>query len=412
MLLFQVRLKYMKLLSFLMLLNCGFCFSQTEKDSVNCKSLNPVYYANTTSTHPFGIYISRINNNYQVKSSKKVSLAVSISNGNVWLPYVKAYKPLNEDDKQAMRNLNWHERALNFDTINTPSRTMEFQADGIIRFYQVKLDIPLPGSQELRINTRMFSLDPGNSPYASLTSDKFIEWFHSNVSGGEDPFARKAYGFNQAKIRYSDINGKTFEVNNGDFIFSGIDLTYYYYPHFKLLENRKIYTNFGAQLGFNLNALNPGFDVGFNPSITKMFDLNHRNQIRFGISLGALRHNVFQSGEHVQLSNNFLLLSSEFLLAYVIQLKNDSYFSVATTYNIQNRYNKRSDFEDMVLTGKRIKSHWHYAVSHLYRTITANNFMLTYSRGAFAFSVYAREDLLVDNAPDVQTGIGVQMSFK
>lgn len=412
MLLLKVELDHMKLLALILFLNCSFCFSQTVKDSMNYKSSNPVYYANTLSTHPFGIYISRINNNFQVKSSKKVSLAISVSNGNVWLPYVKAYKPLNEADKQAMSSLGWHERALNFDTINTPSKTIEFQADGIIRFYQVKLDIPLPGNQELKINTRMFSLDPGNSPYASLTSDKFIEWFHSNVSGGEDPFARKAYGFNQAKISYTDINGKTLKVDNGDFIFSGIDLSYYYYPHFKNLERRKIYTNFGSQLGINLNSINPGFDIGFNPSVIKMFELNNRNQIRFGISLGALRHNVFQSGEHVQLSNNYLLLSSEFLLAYVVQLKNDSYFSIATTYYIQNSYNKRSDFDDMVLTGKRIKSHWHYAVSHLYRTITANNFLLTYSKGAFAFSVYAREDLLVDNAPDVQTGIGVQLSFK
>jgi len=320
--------------------------------------------------------------------------------------------PLTEADKSAMRNIGWHERAYNYDTINTPSKTIGSLADGIIRLYQIKIVIPLSANQELKINTRMFSLDPGNSPYASLTSDKFIEWFHSNISGGEDPFARKAYGFNQAKISYTDKNGRTFNVDNGDFIFSGIDLSYSLYPNFKPLENRNIYTNFGLQLGININSINPGLDFGFNPSIIKKINFKHGNELRFGVSLGALRHSVFQPGDHVQLSNNMFLLSSEFLLGYVIPFKNSSYFSIATTYYIQNSYNKRSDFDDMVLVGKRIKSHWHYAVSHLYRTITANNLILTYSKGVFAISVYAREDLLVDNAPDVQTGVGIQMSFK
>ncbi len=402
----------MRFMVLILLLKCGICFSQTGKDSLNKINLNPVFYANTLATHPFGIFISRINSNFQVKSSPRISVAINISNGNVWLPYVKAYLPLNEADKSAMRNIGWHERAYNYDTINTPSKTIESLADGIIRLYQIKLVIPLSANQELKINTRMFSLDPGNSPYASLTSDKFIEWFHSNISGGEDPFARKAYGFNQAKISYTDKNGRTFNVDNGDFIFSGIDLSYYRYPHFKLLENRNIYTNFGLQLGININSINPGLDFGFNPSIIKKINFKHGNELRFGVSLGALRHSVFQSGDHVQLSNNLFLLSSEFLLGYVMPFKNSSYFSIATTYYIQNSYNKRSDFDDMVLVGKRIKSHWHYAVSHLYRTITANNLILSYSKGAFAISVYAREDLLVDNAPDVQTGIGMQMSFK
>lgn len=402
----------MKYLLFILILNCSICFSQIEIDSVKYINTDASFYTNTLSTHPFGIFISRINHNFQIKPINKVSIAINISSGNVWLPYVKAYIPLYESDKEAMRQLIWHQREGNFDVVQTPSINRELYADGIIRLYQIKFNIPLPGNNELKLSSRMFSLDPGNLPYSSLTSDRLIEWFHSNISGGEDPFARKAYGFNHAGIRYTDENGKTFEVGKGDFLFTGIDLSYYYYPNSKFLEKNNFYTNFGLQLGINVSTINPSMDIGFNPSIIKKINLNERNEIRVGASLGVLRQKLLQFGESVQLSNKKYLLSSEFLLDYVLKFKNMSYISIASTYYIQDSYNKKIDYQYIVLSGDRISTHWSYAISHLYRAITANSLIITYAKGIFALSVYLREDILCDNAPDIQTGIGLQMSFK
>ena len=109
----------MKYLLLLLFLPCSFCFSQKVNDSVDYENTFAAYHANTISTHPFGIFMSRISPDFQLKPSKKISVSFTISSGNVWLPYVKAYVPINEADRDAMRKFIWHEREGNFD-FSTP----------------------------------------------------------------------------------------------------------------------------------------------------------------------------------------------------------------------------------------------------------------------------------------------------
>ena len=251
-----------------LLLYTNTCFSQTVKDSADNNS-HSVFYGNRLSTHPFGILTSRTNHNFQTAPAKKISLAINMSSGNVWLPYVKAYQPLNEEDKIVMRSYLWHQRESRFDPTNKPNKSIELHADGVIRLYQVNLNIPLPEKHDLNIYTRAFSLDKGKVPFSLLTSDQFIEWFHSNISGGEDPFARKVYGLDNILIYYKDENGKLLEINKGGLTLSGIDLSYNYYPVLKGLRKKKIYTNLGLQLGGNVSNFNPSLDFGFNSSIVK-----------------------------------------------------------------------------------------------------------------------------------------------
>ena len=394
----------------LLFLPVSFCFAQQATDSLEYENTLASFHAATMSTHPFGIFISRISPDFQLKPSKKVSVSFTISNGNVWLPYVKAYIPVNESDRDAMRKFIWHEREGNFD-FNTPSRTMDMEADGTIRLYLLKLNIPVARKSELRIGTRMFSLDAGDLPYSSLTSDQFIEWFHSHISGGEDPFARKVYGYNQVGIRYTDQDGNVFSMRGNEFLFTGFDVSYYYYPDFYALQRLKLYTSMGFQLGVNVNKVNPSADVGLNPSLIRRFILGRQNEIHLGIGLGLLKQQVIRFGEGVQLSDNSFLFSSEFMLKYILRLRDSKSLSVATNYWVQNAYNKHHEFDYMVLTGQRISTHWNYAVSHLYRPITANSLIISYTKADFTISVYFREDLLVDNAPDIQTGVGVQVKF-
>jgi hypothetical protein len=401
----------MRLCLIILFFKWGVCFSQTSADSIKYHT-DPSIFINRVSTHPFGIFISRINHNFQTAPARKTSLIFNISNGNVWLPYVKAYFPLSEADRNAMRKFVWHEREGNFNKENTPSQTMEFHADGIIRLYQLKLNIPLSVKQEMSFSARAFSVDPGKVPYSLLTSDQFIEWYHSNLSRFEDPFARKVYGYNKVKIQYTDKKGKELQLKNGDFIFSGFEISYYYYPAFKKLEKNKIYTNLGLQLGVNTTSINPSADLGLDGSVIKQFNLVSGKQVHFGISAAALHQKLASFGQGVQLSNNKYLISTEMLLDYILPLKHKSYVSFTTTYFIQSSYNKKSERDYYVLTGDRISTHWHYSISHLYRALTANYFIITLSKGDFTYSVYAREDLLVDNAPDVQTGIGFKMNFR
>ncbi len=220
---------------------------------------------------------------------KRLALTFELSNGNVWEPYIKSYQPINQSDRDYISQYVWHEREYYFNQLSPPSKTMEFQADGIIRTYRLNINIPLKGNQQLKIGSRMFSLDPGNTPYSLLTSDQFIEWFHTHVKGGNDPFARKIYGYDKAKIRYTDINGKQMQVDNGDFLFSGLEFTYTWFPQLKPLIRHKVFTNVSLQLGTNLTKVNPSVDLGLNTTLIKKFSLPFRFEVNIGSSMGALR---------------------------------------------------------------------------------------------------------------------------
>lgn len=394
-----------KVLLLIILFHCYGCYSQTHMDTISNSFSQPIFQQNRLSCHPLGIFISRINHNFQSMPAKISSVSFSIANGNVWLPYVKAYYPINENDISKMSKFVWHEREGNYNKDQTPAKTMEFESDGIMRYYQLKLNFPIKDKYDFSVSMRSFSLDEGNIPYSTLTSDQFIEWFHSNISGGEDPFARKIYGYNKAGIQYTDKNGKTFEVNTNDFLLTGFEFSSYYYPDIRVLNQLNIHANLGLQLGVNTTKVNPSTDLGLNVTFIKQFDFNFGGKIHFGNSCGLLRQKIIRFGQGVEISNNNTLFSTEILLDFMLPLKHNGCFSLATTYFIQNSFNKRADRKYMVLTGERISSHWHYSISHLYRVLTSNYFIATYSKRRVAFSVYAREDLLVDNAPDVQTGI-------
>jgi len=359
------------------------------------------------STHPVGVFFSRLNHNFQLESSKKINIAFNLSNGNVWLPDVKAYIPELVEDKNKMKNILWHEREHYFNT-SSSARFIELHADGVIRFYQVKLEVPVSKNQEIKINMRAFSLDAGNFPYSTLTSDRFIEWVHSNISGGEDPFARRKYGFNKANILYTDFHGKSFHLESGDFIFSGIELTYYYYPKFKYLLKRNMFLNFGLLNGVNTSIINPSIDLGISASMNKKSKFSKGRNLQFGLSFGFLKPKLFMLTNGVELINAKYLLSTEGLFNYQKCLSKNRSFSIGLTYFIQSPYNQVDDYESMVLTGNRFSSHWHYAISHLYRMTLHNTFFLSYAVRKVSLSVYLREDSLVDNAPDVQAGFGIR----
>ena len=360
--------------------------------------------------------MSRINTNFQLKADKNLSVTANISSGNIWLPKVKSDTPINESDRNEVSKLKWYNRYGMIAFLhNPPTKTTKFEADGVIRLYQIQLNLPLSDQHEIKVNSRMFSLDGGKIPTSIVTNDQLIEWFHSNVAGGDNPFARKAFEYDQAKIRYSDENGKTFQINSGDFIFSGIDLSYYYYPQFKYLEESSVCANFGVQVGANLNDINPSFDLGLTVTIIKSIHLKRERRFNVGLSVGAMRMQVLEYDVAVQLITRRNLVNSEFLLEYLKHYKNKSSLSFGmswVTRVTQNSFSKKSDFENIILAGERSASHWHLALFRLYDIRTSYNFMISYAKGNFAYSTYFREDVTVNNAPDAQGGIGVKYYFK
>lgn len=203
----------------------------------------------------------------------KYVFTFNVSNGNVWLPYLEAYKPIDESDRQLMSEMIWYHRLNEFDPENSPNEFISFHADGVYRVYQLRLDIPLRNNQDLQFNLRAFSFDRGRFPFSTWTSDKFIEDFHTNVYGGDDPFARRVYGFDKAELSYMDENGNSLQLAEGDFMIPGLDVSYHFYPRIPALKRRNIYTNIGFQLGGNISRINPTMDLAYVITGVKKIDL-------------------------------------------------------------------------------------------------------------------------------------------
>lgn len=407
-------MKYYLLFFIFLIMNC-FSTAQSNKDDFwneELENSSDVIKPNTLSTHPFGIYISRLNHNFNVRNTDKYSFSVEVSSGNVVLPYVKSYELTDPNDRENSKNLPWHVREFAFDLNKVPSKIKEFEADGVIRSYRFNFTLPLTVNHELNFSLRANSLDRGKYPYSIFTSDESIEWFHRNIAGGKDPFSRYHYGINKAGISYKDENGKVLKMDNNNFTIPGVDINYTYYPKLEMNEKHHIYLNFGAQLGINTSRYNPAADFGISSSILKKMILKNKNILSFGLSAGILRQHIFEYGNGVNLSNQDFLCSFEGLVNYKVKLKNHNHISYGINYHFQNSYNKKSGMDYIVLTGERINTHWQKTISHLHEDLEGWSVICTYSTKRFSYFVYLREDLNLDNAPDLQTGIGVKMSIK
>ena len=264
----------------------------------------------------------------------------------------------------------------------------------------------------MQINPRIVSLDKGKVPVSILTNDDVIEKFHSEVAGGEDPFSRKKYETNQAGIYYQDNSGKEFVVQSGEFMLSGIDFSYNFFPQQKTLNQRRIYTNIGAQAGFSLSKVNPALDFGLNASLIKEFVFWKEYAFHVGLSVAGVSQQLIPLGTGIELTNKRYLGSTELLLEFVKNTQKKGYISLSNRYFVQSSFRDNKEFDYLVLTGQRHSSHWHYTFSHLYRLLLSDSLIFTWAKGLFAYSIYIREDFLVDNAPDVQTGIGIKYMVK
>src|SRR5690606_13319914 len=119
-----------------------------------------------------------------------------------------------------------------------------------------------------------------------------IEWFHSNIAGGEDPYGRRYYGMNQVNFRYLDRNGNTMQLRQNHFFLGGIELSHYYYPKFSFSKTRNIFVNFGSHLGLNTSRFNSSMDAGISANAVKKIDFKNNYQIHLAFGANLLRKNL------------------------------------------------------------------------------------------------------------------------
>ncbi|WNH09184.1 hypothetical protein [Thalassobellus suaedae] len=364
------------------------------------------------TTHHFGIFSARINTNFKFAPPKTITFSLSSVSGNNFQPYVEAYLPQEPAVRQEQSKLSWYKRDFKFlNQETTPVDYMNIIIDAVIKEFRLTTIIPLSKKHELDISIRSYLITKGKQPFSFFTGDETIEWFHSNINGGEDPFGRRYYGLNQVNFNYTDRNNNTLELTNNDFFIGGIEFNHFYYPRFSINKTKHIFMNFGSHLGINTSKFNPSIDIGISANAIKMFQLKDKQELNLGIGINLLRKNVINFDTVIDLGNNAYLATAESNIEYTRYTKKNNYHALGINYQIQSRYNKlkEADYYRLVGDWSAINGGWHLGFDSLYRNLSIWTLIYTYGHPNYKVSVYFKEDFIVHNAPDFQTGISLQV---
>jgi hypothetical protein len=288
---------------------------------------------------------------------------------------------------------------------------MNIVIDAVIKEFRLGINIPLNKKNELDVTLRSYLITKGTHPFSFFTSDENLEWFHSNIAGGEDPFGRRYYGLNQVNFKYTDRNGNTLELNNNDFFLSGIELNHFYYPTFRKSNSKNIYINFGSHLGINTSKYNHSLDFGLSANAIKKIELKNNYEFNAGVGINVLRKNLINFKDVIDLGYNPYLATIESHLEIAKFTKQKNYNALSINYQIQSRYNQRKEADYYRLIGKwqEINGGWQYGFSTLYTALSYWILIYTYGRPNLTLSLYFKEDFRVNNAADFQTGISLKV---
>ena len=396
------------LFSFFFLIS--YCSFSQEKDSLYFK--NGIENPSLLTTHHFGIFSARINQNFKLSVPKKTTFTFSSESGNTFHPFVEMYLPKDPTIRESFSNIIWHDRFFNFiDQNTTPAEYSNIVIDAVIRGFRLQIAFPIAKEHELGITLRSYLITKGNYPFSLITSDESIEWFHSNIAGGEDPYGRRYYGLNQVNFKYTDRYGKVLELKNDDFFLGGLEFNHHYYPAFLINKKRNLFVNFGTHLGVNTSKFNQSIDVGLSANMIKNWKLKSKNELTFALGGSVLRKNLVNFNDVVDMGNNLFLGSMESEIEFTKFTRKKNYHSFGIHYQIQTRYNKLEEANYYHLKGKwkEIKAGWQHGFTTLYEGLSAWTLLYTYGRPNYKITIYLKEDLLVNNAPDAQTGISIQI---
>ncbi|NNL16208.1 MAG: hypothetical protein HKO81_06165 [Flavobacteriaceae bacterium] len=358
------------------------------------------------STHPFGMFISRVQGNFKKKAVKRIRLNLSLESGNVWGTPIKTYIPNDKNIRNIIRDVPWHQAQYLFDEDTLSAKSYELQIDGIIKGFRGNIEIKLHKEHELNVGLRLFMLTKGKFPGSIFTGDEFIEFFHKNIGGGDDPFDRGVFGYNKALIKYTDRNGNELKIHNGDFFIGGFETSYYFYPESMINKSRNLHFNFGFHAGTNVSKYNSSIDLGITGNGIKTYSFNDKSNFQIGLSLGMLRKNaVSLRRNNIEFGTNNFIANLESAIEYNFISKKGTIHSFGANFYVQSSFNKIDERSYMIpIRHPEAHNSWGHGVTNLYEYNDYWSFLYSFTKKN-TLTIYLQQDFTVSNNPDIQTGI-------
>ncbi len=374
---------------------------------------NGISKSNILSAHPFGIFISRLQGNFNTRPTDRIAIDLSLESANIWSAPVTGYIPNSIELRNAVSQVVWHKREFLFDVNTIDAQEIFIANDGVLKGFKVQLAIPINKTQELQFRMRSFLLTKGKFPFSTLTGDQYIEWFHDHIAGGEDPFARRLFGLDNAGIRYKDYNGNELSIDAGDLFIGGLETSYYYYPEFSKLKNKNWHLNFGVHLGTNLSEYNMSIDLGLSSNIIKSYRLNDTNTLIAAAGLGVLRKNSIElQRDNMVFGTNDFIGHLEAAVEFNFTSKGKTNHAFGMDFYFQTSYNKKDEFDHIIPVRNGVSEKaWITGLEHLYKNNNYWTFMYTFTRKV-STSFYLQQDFTLNNNPDIQTGISMSFFLK
>ena len=387
------------------LLSQFYGYSQNS-DSTIISNKNGISKHSVLSTHPFGIFISRVQGNFKKKVSERTRVSLGLESGNDWGTPIKTYIPNDETIRDIVRDIPWHQAQYLYDEDTLSAKSYELQIDGIIKGLRGNVEIKLGKEHELNLGFRLYMLTKGKFPGSIFTSDEFIEFFHENVGGGDDPFDRAVFGYNKALIKYTDRNGNKLEIENGDLFVGGLETSYYFYPESMINQSKNLHFNFGAHLGTNVSKYNSSIDLGISANTIKTYSFNDKRNFQIGLSLGMLRKSAISfKKDNIEFGTNNFIANLESALEYNFVSKKGTIHSFGANFYVQSSFNKIDERSYMIpIRHPDAHNSWGHGVTNLYEYNDYWSFLYSLTKKN-TLTIYLQQDFTVSNNPDIQTGI-------
>jgi hypothetical protein len=141
-----------------------------QKDSLSIK--NGIDKPSILATHHFGIFSSRINQNFKIHPDSKSIFTFSYVSGNTFHPFVETYIPKDPTVQKEQSQLIWYHRNFNFiDQETTPADYMNIVIDAVIKEFRATINIPINKKHELDISLRSYLITKGNYLFSPFTND-------------------------------------------------------------------------------------------------------------------------------------------------------------------------------------------------------------------------------------------------